>query len=1001
MNCCLRVLVALSVSAFASLAIFGQTSVLTQHNDVTRTGQNLSETILTPAAVQSGNFGQIFSLAVDGTVEAQPLYMPGLTVGGATHNVVFVATEHDGVFAFDADTGGSPLWQATLLDAAHGAAPGATTDPVTNRTGCYVPGVEYGITGTPVIDPSTGTLYVVSDTLEGGQSVQRLHALDIYSGNEKFNGPTTIAATVASTTIGSGGFYSFNAEVEDQRAGLALLNGQVYIAFGSHCDWSNFHGWLFAYSASNLSQTSVFLSAPNGVDSVIWMSVSAPSIDPEDNSLYVTTGNGTFDATAPYAVNTMDYGDDILKLNVSNGISVTDVFTPYNQASLQASDIDFGAGGALILPAQSGPYPHLLVTSGKDGTIYLINRDSLGGYNAVADNIPQEVTGQLGYSFGGAAYWNGNLYFWPAADHLKQFSLTDGVLSTTPVATSTEVQPTGYPAGGIGSSSSISANGTTGAIVWSVDSSQTPQILYAHDATNVANTLWSSATNAANTAGNPTKFPVPTIVNGKVYVGTASAKVVVYGLSDFSLSAASSSLTLTPSQTITDTISISPVNGFAGAITFAASGLPTGVTASFATTSSATVATFAASSAPASGTYSVTITGTSGTISHSVTATLLISGTGDFSIASTLNSLSVSPGSQATDTINISSLSGFNGVVILNTLNLPPGVTASFTASGTNLPTSVATFTAASSAVQGTYPISIIGTSGALSHTVPVALVVNAPPTFSVTSSSASVSLTQGQTATAKISAASEWFTVSATFAASNLPSGVAASFSPATGPSSVVTFTAATTATPGSYAVTVTATSATASNSVVVPMIVVAAPDFTVTPASTTVNVSAGSSATTQLTLAPNTNFTGTIALSCSVASSLTNVTCSIPATVPSGTTSATLTVNAGATARTPFWHKLPQGPENGNGRLMWLMAGLLLATCIFAMTQPRKLRILAAGFAVILVMGLSSCRGGGAPTSTTIVDQPNAVAETGNITVTATSGSISHTATVSISVQ
>ena len=242
---------------------------------------------------------------------------------------------------------------------------------------------------------------------------------------------------------------------------------------------------------------------------------------------------------------------------------------------------------------------------------------------------------------------------------------------------------------------------------------------------------------------------------------------------------------------------------------------------------------------------------------------------------------------------------------------------------------------------------------------------------------------------------------MSATFAASNLPSGVAASFSPATGPSSVVTFTAATTATPGSYAVTVTATSATASNSVVVPMIVVAAPDFTVTPASTTVNVSAGSSATTQLKLAPNTNFTGTIALSCSVASSLTNVTCSIPATVPSGTTSATLTVNAGATARTPFWHKLPQGPENGDGRLMWLMAGLLLATCIFAMTQPRKLRILAAGFAVILVMGLSSCRGGGAPTSTTIVDQPNAVAETGNITVTATSGSISHTATVSISVQ
>ncbi len=273
----------LAFFSLASLSLFAQTSVTTQHNDVGRTGQNTTETILTPTNVTTSSFGKLFTLAVDGQVYAQPLYLPSVTIGGSAHRVVFAATEHDSVYAFDASTG-AQLWKVSLFDTAHGAAAGATTDPQSD-TGCgdisALNGAsEYGVTGTPVIDPSTGTLYVVSKTYEGTYPVQRLHALDITTGAEKLGGPVVLQASVSGTGGGSsGGVLKFDAKWENQRPGLLLLNGNVYLGFASHCDYSNWHGWLLGYNATTLAQTAVFVSTPNGASSGIWMGGSGIAAD--------------------------------------------------------------------------------------------------------------------------------------------------------------------------------------------------------------------------------------------------------------------------------------------------------------------------------------------------------------------------------------------------------------------------------------------------------------------------------------------------------------------------------------------------------------------------------------------------------------------------------------------------------------------------------------------------------------------------------------------------
>jgi Malectin domain/Legume lectin domain/Chitobiase/beta-hexosaminidase C-terminal domain len=538
-----------------------QTSVLTQHNDISRTGANTNETILTPANVNTSSFGKLFTYVVDGYVYAQPLYVPGVTLGagtpqaGTTHNVFFIATEHDSVYALDADSNiganAHPLWQITLLDNAHGVPSGvtATTVPDTDvNNDDILP--EIGITGTGVIDPTTGTLYLVGKTKENGVYFQRLHALDITTGAEKFGGPVTLAASVPGNGNGSsGGILNWDPKWENQRAALLLLNGIIYIGFGAHGDIGPWHGWILAYNATTLAQSGAWCATPNGTSGGIWLGGAGLAADVPDPTnhpfgrMFTATGNGTYDAAAPNYNNTMDYGDSIIKLDLTNGAptmisgstTVGDDFTPHDQVTLNNGDEDVGSGGVLLLPnAVAGANP-ILTQIGKPGRIYVLNRNSLGGYNPNNTRDPGEAA-YASALWGMLAYWNANVYVWGIGGNLMAFSISKGVLSSTPTSTSVE------SVGRYSPTPSVSANGNTQGIVWSLRtdnySSNGREVLYAHDATNVANLLYSSESNVArDNPGNSVKFIVPTVANGKVYVG-AEYQVSVFGLLNAAVQAA-------------------------------------------------------------------------------------------------------------------------------------------------------------------------------------------------------------------------------------------------------------------------------------------------------------------------------------------------------------------------------------------------------------------------------------------------------------------------------
>ncbi|MBS1853602.1 MAG: hypothetical protein JST79_22105 [Acidobacteria bacterium] len=518
----------------AGINVTDLAGVFTYHNNLARDGTNTQEYILNTSNVKSGTFGKLFSCAVDGAVYAQPLWVPNVTINGGLHNVVVVATQHDSVYAFDADA--SPcatLWHASLLDTAHGATTGETSVSWTDVGNGYkdiYP--EIGITGTPVIDPSSHTLYVVSKSEKTTSNFyQRLHALDIATGNEKLSGPVSITASVTGTGDGNvGGTIAFDPRYHLQRPGLALVNGVVYISWASHEDKTPYHGWVIGYDASTLQQLSVFNTTPNDGLGGIWMGGGAPAADSAGN-LYLATGNGGFDADSNLSLN--DVGDSILKLNPS-GLVRADYFTPYNQGALESNDGDLGAGGVLLLPDQTGPVPHLLVEGGKQGLIYVLDRDNMGQYNSIDNSqIVQTVTLSSGV-FSTPAFWQNTLYLTAIRDYLRAlpFNPTTGQFSATPNSTSAYKFPFPPP------TPSISSQGASNGIVWITDSSlygppktapAAPAVLYAYDATNLGNMLWNSSLNASDTAGNSVKFTVPTIANGKVYIGTAT-EVDVYGL---------------------------------------------------------------------------------------------------------------------------------------------------------------------------------------------------------------------------------------------------------------------------------------------------------------------------------------------------------------------------------------------------------------------------------------------------------------------------------------
>ena len=495
-----------------------QVSVTTYRNGLARTGDNSKETVLTRANVNPDQFGKLLSLAVDGQVYAQPLYLPSLKISGKTHNVVFVATEHDSVYAFDADSGSSanqnPLWQVSLTGA------GETTATVSDVLNCSSISPEVGITGTPVIDPSTNTLCVVASSARDAHMVHRLHALDVTTGVERPGSPVVITASVSGS---SDGFFSssstvqFHPDFHKNRAGLLLLNGTVYTSWGSYCDSLAYHGWIIAYDAKDLRQVAAFNATPNAYQGSFWMGGAAPAADSEGN-IYAISANGRFDANA----NGMDFGDSLLKL-ASPGLRLLDYFTPFNQKDLDRNDIDLGSTGAVLLPDAAGSVAHrrLLVSAGKEGRIYLIDRDRMGRFQAGGDDqIVQSLNGAIGPLFGGPAYFNNTLYFAAAFDTLKAFSISDAHMATSPVSQSS--QKFGYA----GAVPVVTANRSADGIVWAVEGSF-GGTLRAYDASNLAIELYNSQMNSSRDAlGSFLPFSVPTVANGQVYVGTANALVV-------------------------------------------------------------------------------------------------------------------------------------------------------------------------------------------------------------------------------------------------------------------------------------------------------------------------------------------------------------------------------------------------------------------------------------------------------------------------------------------
>jgi len=528
-----------SQTASATAYITTNAGVFTYHYDNLRTGENLNETVLNPSNVNPATFGKLFSYPIDGISFASPLYVAGVNVpGNGYHNLVFVVTEHDSVYAFDADgLTNQPIWHDSFIN----PSAGVTTIPAPETTEPLdIPG-EVGITGTPVIDPVNNTLYVVASTKETSGTtanyVDRLHALDIATGAEKFGGPVMIQASVPGTGLGSeGGMDYLSALTNNQRPALLLVSNVVYIGFADHGDSPIYHGWALGYNSTNLQQVMVFCTTPNQGKGGVWQGGGGIAADASGN-LYFSTGNGDFNAS------TADYGDSAVKL--SPGGTVLNYFTPFNQTTLNTNDLDLSPGGVLLLPDQPGPYPHLMIAAGKFGSIHLINRDHMGGYSPNGDtNIVQELASALGTPPNDAdtgdripaAYFNETVYFSAVDDYIKAYRLTNGLLSTTPISESAEVYQ--YP----GAPMEVSADGSTNGILWVVErfgidaegnapaNGIAPGVLRAYDPANLTNIYYdSNQAGTRDTMDFAAKFSMPLVINGKVFVASMS-QLTVYGL---------------------------------------------------------------------------------------------------------------------------------------------------------------------------------------------------------------------------------------------------------------------------------------------------------------------------------------------------------------------------------------------------------------------------------------------------------------------------------------
>ena len=525
--------------AFALLlpeSALAQTNVVTQHNDAARTGANLAEVVLTTTNVNVSQFGKLFERAVDDEIYGQPLYVEGVNVPGVgVRNVVYVTTNNDSVYAFDADdpAASAPLWSVNYTNPAAGIVPVARTD-VGQACGTYLDFAgKIGIGGTPVIDTVSQTMYFVVRTKENGTFVQRLHAIDVTTGSPRPGSPLLIQASVTGTGDGrdAQNNIAFNARTHNQRAGLLLDHGTVYIAWASYCDQGPYHGWILGYDAASLQQVMVYNTSPDGGLAGIWHSGGGLTADSLGN-LYALTGNGSFNGST----GGRNFGNSFIKVSPTG--TLLDWFTPFNWSFLNGIDADLGIQNAMLIPNTN-----LLVGGGKEGVMYLLDRDNMGHFRSGNNGqIVQSFQASSAARMNGApVYWNSPtygpaIYVWPAGDPLKVFRLVGGVFTTPASAQSSALAAPGMPGGML----SLSANGGTAGtgILWATmsragDANHTPQpgILRAYDAGNVTRELWTSQQNAARDGlGNFAKFTPPTVANGKVYVASLSNKLVVYGL---------------------------------------------------------------------------------------------------------------------------------------------------------------------------------------------------------------------------------------------------------------------------------------------------------------------------------------------------------------------------------------------------------------------------------------------------------------------------------------
>jgi hypothetical protein len=498
--------------AFAAVAQ-SQAQTLTVQYDNERTGATLHETVLTPANVAASHFGKVFSFAVDGDVYAQPLYVPGVEIPNkGKHDVVFIATEHDSVYAFDAEgKPAEPLWHVNFLNAAAGITTVSARD-----VDCPFIEPEIGITPTPAIDVATGTLYVLARTKQRGGTfssarfAHSLHALAITTGSEKFGGPKDIDAP------------GFDGQRELPRAGLLLTGGQVYLTWGSSCDVAPYHGWVMAYDAHTLARTAALDTSPKSGWSGIWQSDNGPAADDQGN-IYVATGNGLFNAST---ANGRDYGDSLLKLRLAGrNLDVADYFTPADQRRMEERDEDLGSGGPMLLPTGA---PALALIGGKDGNLYVLDRNRLGKYRVGSDSQAVQVIHLRDGIYSAPAYWNGHVYIMSSGDYLSDYPIENGKLAEKPRAL-------GGRFGNPGATPAISANGDSNGIVWLIETkgwrdADRPAILHAYNAANVERELYNSEQNGGrDQAGLACRFNIPLIANGRVYVPT-KRRVDVYGL---------------------------------------------------------------------------------------------------------------------------------------------------------------------------------------------------------------------------------------------------------------------------------------------------------------------------------------------------------------------------------------------------------------------------------------------------------------------------------------